>query len=102
MNEIEKDKQFLDNYDINQYDRPSIAADVAVFSIGRKLIQKKVMQNIRPHCFFRLLCDRSVLIGRQQFWTDRCRERTQILMDVANKEGGFVVGTGDLSELALV
>ena len=36
MNEIEKDKQFLDNYDINQYDRPSIAADVAVFSIGRK------------------------------------------------------------------
>lgn len=31
----------------------------------------------------------------------QARERTQILMDVANKEGGFVVGTGDLSELAL-
>ena len=28
-------------------------------------------------------------------------ERTQILMDVANQEGGLVVGTGDLSELAL-
>lgn len=31
----------------------------------------------------------------------QARERTQILMDVANQHGGFVVGTGDLSELAL-
>ncbi len=31
----------------------------------------------------------------------QARERTQILMDIANKEGGIVVGTGDLSELAL-
>lgn len=31
----------------------------------------------------------------------QARERTQILMDVANKNSGFVVGTGDLSELAL-
>lgn len=31
----------------------------------------------------------------------QARERTQILMDLANKHGGFVVGTGDLSELAL-
>ncbi len=31
----------------------------------------------------------------------QARERTQILMDVANQVGGFVVGTGDLSELAL-
>lgn len=31
----------------------------------------------------------------------QARERTQILMDLANKEGGIVVGTGDLSELAL-
>jgi NAD+ synthase (glutamine-hydrolysing) len=31
----------------------------------------------------------------------QARERTQILMDVANKEGGLVVGTGDLSEIAL-
>ena len=28
-------------------------------------------------------------------------ERTQILMDIANSEGGIVIGTGDLSELAL-
>jgi NAD+ synthase (glutamine-hydrolysing) len=31
----------------------------------------------------------------------QARERTQILMDVANQESGIVVGTGDLSELAL-
>lgn len=31
----------------------------------------------------------------------QARERTQILMDVANKTNGLVIGTGDLSELAL-
>ncbi len=31
----------------------------------------------------------------------QARERTQILMNVANKEGGLVIGTGDLSELAM-
>jgi len=31
----------------------------------------------------------------------QARERTQILMDLANQAGGFVVGTGDLSEAAL-
>ena len=31
----------------------------------------------------------------------QARERTQVLMDVANRTGGMVVGTGDLSELAL-
>lgn len=31
----------------------------------------------------------------------QARERTQILMDIANMESGMVVGTGDLSELAL-
>jgi len=31
----------------------------------------------------------------------QARERTQIIMDIANAENGIVVGTGDLSELAL-
>jgi len=31
----------------------------------------------------------------------QARERTQILMDIANKDGGLLIGTGDLSELAL-
>lgn len=40
--------------------------------------------------------DRSVTYENIQ-----ARERTQILMDVANMENGIVIGTGDLSELAL-
>lgn len=35
------------------------------------------------------------------FENSQARERTQILMDYANKCGGIVLGTGDLSELAL-
>lgn len=35
------------------------------------------------------------------FENGQARERTQVLMDVANKTGGMVIGTGDLSELAL-
>ena len=31
----------------------------------------------------------------------QARERTQVLMDIANKDGGMVIGTGDMSELAL-
>lgn len=42
------------------------------------------------------LNDRSVTYENTQ-----ARERTQILMDIANMEGGIVIGTGDLSELAL-
>ena len=46
-------------------------------------------------------------IGQNENVTDvtyensQARERTQVLMDIANKTGGLVVGTGDLSELAL-
>lgn len=42
------------------------------------------------------LTDRSVSYENAQ-----ARERTQVLMDLANKLGGLVIGTGDLSELAL-
>lgn len=46
-------------------------------------------------------------IGHDESVTDvtyenaQARERTQVLMDIANQTGGIVVGTGDLSELAL-
>lgn len=40
--------------------------------------------------------DRSVTYENSQ-----ARERTQVLMDLANRMGGMVIGTGDLSELAL-
>ena len=53
-------------------------------------------------------CDRHFLdIGHDKslhditFENAQARERTQILMDVANQTGGIVIGTGDLSELAL-
>ncbi len=35
------------------------------------------------------------------FENSQARERTQVLMDLANKTNGMVIGTGDLSELAL-
>ncbi|MEA4911690.1 MAG: NAD(+) synthase [Oscillospiraceae bacterium] len=35
------------------------------------------------------------------FENAQARERTQLLMDIANRENGLVIGTGDLSELAL-
>lgn len=46
-------------------------------------------------------------IGQDESITDvtfensQARERTQVIMDIANKIGGIVIGTGDLSELAL-
>ena len=46
-------------------------------------------------------------IGHDESVTDvtyensQARERTQVLMDLANKTGGLVIGTGDLSEIAL-
>lgn len=46
-------------------------------------------------------------IGHDENKTDvtyenaQARERTQILMDIANQVGGLVIGTGDLSEIAL-
>lgn len=53
-------------------------------------------------------CDRHFIdIGQDQsqhdaaFENAQARERTQILMDIANQIGGLVIGTGDLSELAL-
>ena len=39
--------------------------------------------------------------GDVAFENAQARERTQVLMDFANRTGGLVVGTGDLSELAL-
>ena len=45
--------------------------------------------------------DHDISLHDVTFENSQARERTQILMDIANKEGGLVVGTGDLSEVAL-
>ena len=41
------------------------------------------------------------LLRDATYENSQARERTQILMDIANQTGGLVIGTGDLSELAL-
>lgn len=57
-------------------------------------IEKSVKQHLEDIGLS--LDDRSTAFENAQ-----ARERTQVLMDFANKIGGLVVGTGDLSELAL-
>lgn len=41
------------------------------------------------------------LIHDVTYENSQARERTQVLMDIANQNGGLVIGTGDMSELAL-
>ncbi len=66
--------------------------------LGCEVREISIVDSVRQH-FKDIGHDESV----QDITYENCqaRERTQILMDVANKENGFVVGTGDLSELAL-
>lgn len=45
--------------------------------------------------------DHNAAVHDVTYENSQARERTQILMDVANQVGGMVIGTGDLSELAL-
>lgn len=45
--------------------------------------------------------DHDMFVHDVTYENGQARERTQILMDYANKVGGLVIGTGDLSELAL-
>lgn len=67
-------------------------------SVGATLREISIAEAVRVH--FRDVGqdenDHSVTYENAQ-----ARERTQVLMDVANRENGMVIGTGDLSELAL-
>lgn len=66
--------------------------------LGAELIEVDIKEAVRIH--FRD-------IGQEESCHDvtyengQARERTQVLMDIANKTGGLVIGTGDMSELAL-
>ena len=57
-------------------------------------IAKVVMQHFAD-------IDHDASIHDVTYENSQARERTQILMDIANQANGFVIGTGDLSELAL-
>lgn len=67
-------------------------------AIGSELLEVPIAESVRLH-----MKD----IGQDENVHDvtyencQARERTQVLMDLANKTNGIVIGTGDLSELAL-
>ena len=67
-------------------------------SLGATFREVSIVDSVRTH--FRDICqDESV--HDVTYENGQARERTQILMDIANKSGGMVIGTGDMSELAL-
>ncbi len=66
--------------------------------VGATFLEVDIKESVRTH--FRD-------IGQEEdchdvtYENSQARERTQILMDIANKYNGMVIGTGDMSELAL-
>lgn len=79
-------------------DRTYTNAVKLVEALGATLVEVNIAKAVRQH-----FSD----IGHDEknkdltYENSQARERTQILMDMASKYNGFVIGTGDLSELAL-
>lgn len=69
-----------------------------VKALGATLIEVNIKKAVRQH-FEDIGHDEN--IKDLTYENSQARERTQILMDIASKYNGFVIGTGDLSELAL-
>lgn len=69
-----------------------------VSSIGAELIEINITDSVVQHMF-----DIGADLENHNvtFENAQARERTQVLMDYSNECGGIVIGTGDLSELAL-
>lgn len=65
---------------------------------GTELIEIDIKDSVNQH-FKDIAHDSNV--HNVTYENSQARERTQILMDMANKYNGIVIGTGDLSELAL-
>lgn len=67
-------------------------------TLGAELIEVDIKNAVKQH-----FAD----IGQSEdchdvtYENSQARERTQVLMDIANKHGALVIGTGDMSELAL-
>lgn len=66
--------------------------------MGITHIEINISEAVRQH--FKDI-DHDINVHDATYENAQARERTQILMDLANKYGGMVLGTGDLSELAL-
>ena len=73
------------------------ACDMAK-KLGTTLMEVPIREAVRQH-FYDIGQDER--IHDVTYENAQARERTQVLMDIANKEGGLVIGTGDMSELAL-
>ena len=69
-----------------------------VHSLGATLKEVNIQEAVRLH--FRDI-GQEESIHDVTYENGQARERTQILMDLSNKYNGIVIGTGDLSELAL-
>lgn len=67
-------------------------------SLGTEFVEVDICQSVNVH-FSDIGQDPSV--HDVTYENSQARERTQILMDIANKKNALVIGTGDLSELAL-
>ena len=67
-------------------------------SLGAEFVEVDICQAVNVH-FSDIGHDPSV--HDVTYENSQARERTQILMDIANKKNALVIGTGDLSELAL-
>ena len=67
-------------------------------SLGATLREISIVDAVNVH--FKDI-DHNPAIHDVTYENCQARERTQILMDIANQTGGLVIGTGDLSELAL-
>ncbi|MCD8231206.1 MAG: NAD(+) synthase [Clostridiales bacterium] len=67
-------------------------------SLGATLKEVPISEAVRIH--FRDI-EQDEQVHDVTYENGQARERTQILMDIANKLGGMVIGTGDMSELAL-
>lgn len=67
-------------------------------SLGATFREVSIVDSVRVH-FKDIGQDEAV--HDVTYENGQARERTQILMDIANKSGGMVIGTGDMSELAL-
>lgn len=67
-------------------------------SLGATFREVSIVDSVRVH-FKDIGQDEAVHDATYE--NGQARERTQILMDIANKSGGMVIGTGDMSELAL-
>ena len=73
-------------------------AELLAVELGTEFLEVNIGKAVEQHFadIGQSMDDHSVT-----FENGQARERTQVLMDLANQRGGLVIGTGDLSELAL-